>query len=356
MIWPWASGAWSFLSRLLDRGTRVPRDAKQDSPKTHISHSSLQPQRPDHASESPSDQAQDLPEAAPTPKSPPCIRYVPVPGEWARKLHPTWPDSTFRVPDAVPEGHIYYVTKGDYVRRGATALVERLPSGHIAKTPLPNPYDLDEERRVREQMEHEYNVYRFIGLSPFIPKLIDWDRESKTLVLGDQSNGDLETYLREHHDADIDARHQWALQASQALENLHSFGIIHQDVTPRNFLLDENLNLYICDFAGSSFPGHIALTGAPGPRYQSRAWDPGYVPTELDDIFGLGSVLYFIMCGEEPYGNLDEDEVKSRFEKSDFPASNHLRHGEVIQSCWHGDFADAKQVVQALVHARQITS
>ncbi|RSL75819.1 hypothetical protein CDV31_017403, partial [Fusarium ambrosium] len=287
MIWPWASGAWSFLSRLLDRGTRVPRDAKQDSPKTHIFHSSLQPQRPDHASESPSDQAQDLPEAAPTPKSPLCIRYVPVPGEWARKLHPNWPDSTFRVPDAVPEGHIYYVTKGDYVRRGATALVERLPSGHIAKTPLPNPYDLDEERRVREQMEHEYNVYRFIESSPFIPKLIDWDRESKTLVLEDQSNGDLETYLREHHDADIDTRHQWALQASQALENLHSFGIIHQDVTPRNFLLDENLNLHICDFAGSSFPGHIALT---------------------DDIFGLGSVLYFIMCGEEPYGNLDEDE------------------------------------------------
>lgn len=151
-----------------------------------------------------------------------------------------------------------------------------------------------------------------------------------------------------NHDADIDTRHRWALQAAQALECLHSIGIIHLDVTPRNFLLDENLNLQICDFAGSSFPGHTALTGAPGPRYQSRAWDRGHVPTQADDIFGLGSVLYFIMSGEEPYDHLNEDEVKSRFEKSDFPASDRLHHGEVIRNCWHGDFAAANGVLLSI--------
>lgn len=200
-------------------------------------------------------------------------------------------------------------------------------------------------------MEHEYDVYCFIGSSPFIPKLINWDSKSKILVLEEYANGDLETYLRNHHDADADTRRKWALQAAQALESLHVVGVIHQDITPRNLLLDKNLDLRICDFAGSSFPGHAALTGAPGSRYQSRAWDRGYIPTQADDIFSLGSVLYFIMGGEEPYSKLDEEEVERCFEKLDFPASGHLGCGTVIQDCWDGRFTTAEQVVQALVQA-----
>jgi serine/threonine protein kinase len=203
-------------------------------------------------------------------------------------------------------------------------------------------------------MEHEHNVYRFIGSNPFIPKLIDWDSKSRTLVLEDHTNGDLETYFRNHGEYDVDTRRKWALQAAQALESLHVNGVIHQDVTPRNFLLDKNLDLRICDFAGSSFPGHTASTGAPGSRYQSRTWDRGYVPTQADDIFSLGSVLYFIMRGEEPYSNLDENEVEGRFEKLDFPASDQLDCGTVIQKCWGGRFATSKQVVQALVHPGEI--
>ncbi|KYK58762.1 hypothetical protein DCS_05780 [Drechmeria coniospora] len=303
---------------------------------------------------SPSAHVQDRPRATPARRYLSRIRYVPIPGEWERELHPGWPESTFRAPDLVPEGHIYYVRKGDYVRRGATALVERLPSGHIAKTPLPNPYDAEKEQRVRRNMEHEYDVYRFIGSCPFIPKLIDWDDESKSLVLEDYANGDLETYLRKHGNASVDTRRKWAVQAAQALESLHVMGVIHQDVTPRNFLLDDNLDLRICDFAGSSFPGHTASTGAPGSRYQMRLWNRGYTPTRADDIFSLGSVLYFIMCGEEPCSDLDEDEVARRFENSDFPESDQLGCGTVIQDCWLGRFAAAEEAVQALVHAREI--
>ncbi|KJZ75962.1 hypothetical protein HIM_04786 [Hirsutella minnesotensis 3608] len=288
----------------------------------------------------------------PDPPRPRRIRYVPVPGDWERKLHPAWPESSFQVPDSIPEGHIYYIRKGDYVRRGATALVERLPSGHIAKTPLPNPYEPDIERKSRQNLEHEYNVYRFIGSSPFVPKLIDWDSKCKTLVLEDYAKGDLETFVRNSSSIDINTRRRWALQAAQALDSLHSIGVTHHDITPRNFLLNDDMNLRICDFAGSSFPGHAASTGAPGPRYQSREWGRGYVPNQADDIFSLGSVLYFVMCGEEPFSELDEEEAKGRFENSSFPASDHLEYGSVIRDCWNGQLATAGQVVQALVHAR----
>lgn len=348
MLLPWTAGTWSFITRLLNyASTHLHNESKQSR---HTEINVLQSSPPSLGNDK-----QIIPHSAghqEPPRSQLRIRYVPVPGEWQRKLHPNWPDSAFRIPDQVPDGHIYYITKGDYIRRGATALVERLPSGHIAKTPLPNPYDPDGERKARQNMEHEYNVYCFIGPCQFIPKLIDWDSKCKTLVLEDHVNGDLETFLTANCDTDVNTRQRWALQAAQALASLHNIGVIHQDVTPRNFLLDKNMNLRICDFAGSSFPGHPVTTGAPGPRYQSRAWGREYVPTQADDIFSLGSVLYFIMSGEEPYSKLDEDEVKRRFEILDFPTSDYFGHGAAIQNCWCGQFINAEQVVQALVHVR----
>ncbi|KAF5027349.1 hypothetical protein F66182_550 [Fusarium sp. NRRL 66182] len=352
ILLPWTIGTWSFVTRILNyRGTHLHGDAQQqDDPEVSIGRATkaLPSKGQDNKTIRSSAHVQDL-------SQPPSrIRYVPVPGEWERKLHPHWPESTFRIPDVIPHGHIYYMRKGEYVRHGATALVERLPSGHISKTPLPNPYDTEEEWKVRQNMEHEYDVYRFIGQCPFIPKLIDWDSESRTLVLEDHAKGDLETFLKDTCDTDAATRHKWALQAAQALTSLHNIGVIHQDVTPRNFLLDKNMDLRICDFAGSSFPGHPASTVAPGSRYQSHVWNRGYVATQADDIFSLGSVLYFIMCGEEPYSKIDEDEVERLFDKLEFPATGHLDCGIVIRDCWNGKLATAEQVIQALTDAREM--
>lgn len=264
------------------------------------------------------------------------------------------------MPDIVPEGYIYYITKGDYVRTGSTALVERLPSGHVAKTPLPNPYSTWEEQKNRQSMDRECQVYRLISPSPFVPKLIEWDDESKTLVLEDCGNGDLESFIRSQRETlsesdtnaalglDPATRRKWSRQAAQALAHLHQAGVVHQDVAPRNFLLTEKLDLKVCDFAGSSLPGKSSSTGAPGPRYQSKVWSRGYVPTRADDIFGLGSVLYFIMAGEEPYKGMEDEEVERYFENGEFPVCDHLEYGAVIRRCWDGQFAAAEDVVQEL--------
>lgn len=228
--------------------------------------------------------------------------------------------------------------------------MERLPTGHVSKTPVPNPYSPRSEQNARDKMEREYQVYRVLGYgNPFVPRLIDWDEESKTLTLEDHRNGDLERYMKEHAaDVDPETRRKWALQAAQALESLHRRQVIHHDVTPRNFLLNDDLDLRICDFAGSSFPGHTASWGAPGERYQSRPWTRGYVPTVADDVFALGSVLFYIASGKEPYAELEDEEVEARFGKQDFPSCGELDCAAVIHGCWSGRFDDVKQVVEAL--------
>lgn len=282
---------------------------------------------------------------------------MPIPGPWRRKEKPNWPESAFRVPAEVPDGTIYYVTKGRWVGEGSTAHIELLPSGHIVKYPKSNPYcqKIEEENRDRVRLEAE--VYKRLKNSSYIPKLIDWDPKLCCLTVEHLENGCLEAYARKLVEVTtggrvlsrvpIEVRRRWAVQAAKAIIDVHAVQVIHCDITPRNFLLNAELDLRISDFAGCSISGSRPLI-APGPRYQPPGWNWKRKAVEEDDVFALGSVLYFIMVGTEPYADLEEEEVEELFQGAKFPHVDQLPCGGVIQGCWDRTFSSAKQVVDAL--------
>ncbi|OAA44437.1 Protein kinase-like domain protein [Cordyceps fumosorosea ARSEF 2679] len=291
-------------------------------------------------------------------RPPPSLEYIPVYGEWERERYPNLPDARFQIPATKEHaGQVHYLRKGDLIGFGTTAMVERLPSGDaIVKTPLQNPLNPAEERMNREAVAREAEVYQRLSSGdgndmPTIPKFLGWDAQSCTLTIEHQSNGDLATYFRDNDAAsgvDLETRGKWAIQAARALASLHDKQVIHADVAPRNFLLNDGLDLRICDFAGSIFPGGPVETGAPGSRYQAGPWRRGYVPTKADDLFALGSVLYSIMTGNEPYSDLVDIEVERRFQAAEFPETGSLQYGSIIDDCWHGRLTTAQAVVQAL--------
>lgn len=188
------------------------------------------------------------------------IKYWPIPGSWQRREHPNWPDSVFQIPENVPHGAIYHITKGKQVGHGATAHVERLPSGHVVKYSRSNPYSPKEEEDHRRNMRIEAEVYQRIGDCPYIPGLINWDPETCCLTLEYLEKGDLAMYAKETVLIPDEIRQRWTLQAAAALRALHAAEIIHCDVTPRNFILNATLDLHIADFAGSSVAGSILLS------------------------------------------------------------------------------------------------
>lgn len=243
---------------------------------------------------------------------------------------------------------MYYVRKGFFVDIGATALIERLPGGGVVKTPLRNPLNPIAERMNRQNLEYEVAVYRLLDAAPFIPRLLDWDPASCMLTLEYASNGSLDAYLKDRPNTDLATRLRWASQAADALAGLHARGVIHADVAPRNFLLDKNLGLQVCDFAGSSFPARQIPPSSPGARYQARPWEHNYIPNETDDIFGLGSVFYYIITGEEVFSDLEDEEIERRFQLQQFPSGQNLLQG-VVHGCWVGSFTTAVAVANALL-------
>ena len=239
------------------------------------------------------------------------------------------------------------MTRGKHLGTGASAVIELLPSGRVTKTPIPNPFCRAEEEDHRQNMRIEARVYQALGEHACLPKMYDWEPDTCRLTLEYMENGDIGEYVREHRDEiSPEIRLRWAIQAAEGVSVVHSAGVLHCDISPRNFLLDSKLNLRISDFGGASLDG-AEPTAEPGERFRPGSFDWRSPPTTKDDLFGLGSLIYFIATNTYPYEEIPSDEVVKLYEVRQFPNVEDLVCGSVIQQCWLGEADSAK-----LVHSK----
>lgn len=156
-------------------------------------------------------------------------------------------------------------------------------------------------------------------------------------------NHSLKSFLTKHN-VDSGQRLRWAAQIIEAIDFIHTAGIIHGDLTCGNIFLDENLNAKLADFAGSSIDGSpllIAVTASheyPGPLLSIKG-----------DLFALGSVLYELMTGDSPFSGLSDKEIRSRYLKGEFPYTESLQAvGNVIRKCWQGRYSGSGMIIEDL--------
>lgn len=241
-------------------------------------------------------------------------------------------------------GEVIYVTKGKMLALGRTAILEQLPSGAVIKTPIPNPYCRAEEEDHRRNMRLEARIYAMIGEHPRMPKLIHWDQKTCCLEIEYLENGNLKEYiLQNHQNITPQLRLRWSRQAAEALTVLHGFEVIHCDLSPRNFLLDSHLNVKIADFGGASLCGSDP-SATPATRFRHPGYDWNVPPVFGDDIFSLGSLIYFIMTGSYPYEEVSSDEVEKLYDVQRFPDVSPVVCGAMVMQCWRRQ-VDSAQVI-----------
>jgi len=106
-----------------------------------------------------------------------------------------------------------------------------------------------------------------------------------------------------------------ALEIANALSEVHSRGIVHRDISPRNIFLCED-SVKLIDFGIAKFPQppgappftrHSSLIGAVAYASPEQC---GSRPVDLrSDIYSLGAALYEMLTGERPFNGRTPTEI-----------------------------------------------
>lgn len=164
---------------------------------------------------------------------------VPMDGKF--HVDPSCPLSTVRYLEPWHPPGVLEVLSG-----GNTARLGLLPDGTILKY----VYDRD-DRWAMKGLEIEDQILTRLGSHQRLVKYFGRHEHGLRFRFG--SNGDIRRYFSkvDFKTVPMQQRQKWVYQSAESIAYLHSRDVIHCDIHPNNFLLDDKLDLRLCDFAGS---------------------------------------------------------------------------------------------------------
>lgn len=245
--------------------------------------------------------------------------------------------------DEEPEIIWSYQPKGvlTILATGSTSFVGDLGNDQVLKYP--------HIATKREIIAHEAHIYSVLGEHPRILRCHGLNEVG--LRLGKAANGTLRDCLKMEHG--LEDKLKWARQLAEAVEYIHSKQVFHCDISPRNCFITDTYDLELGDFQGT----YRALDGT---VYDGYSWEgakacmprPSGLVNHHSDLFAVGSALYEIMTGHEPYEHLDSiddmEKIEALFSSGKFPSTDGILVHNVIQKCWRQSYDSARQCVKDL--------
>ncbi|KXS93317.1 hypothetical protein AC579_8459 [Pseudocercospora musae] len=232
-----------------------------------------------------------------------------------------------------PESPIIFVGNGEMIGSGVSGIIELLPNGKVLKSPWPGEQAL----QCKKDILLESEVYRRLQdrgvfLERFV-KFVEFDAVANTITLEHMPAGTLRDHLEiRNQETTVAQRFAWALQASQALEALHSVGVAHCDFCTKNILLSDGLELKVIDFGCSSIDGKLP-SGGGQPHFYPQGLHSSLRRDEYD-VFALGSTIYEIFTGKRPYHDLSSQEAQAKLSQQELPDLTSIPVKRVIEGCW----------------------
>ena len=193
---------------------------------------------------------------------------------------------------------------------------------------------------------------------PFINRFLDFFEtpDSFVIVLEYCENGTLDSSIKENvHICEKNARKIFT-QLALALDYLHNeVHVIHRDIKPQNVLIDKNNNIHLADFG-------LSKTFQDGkPLFSTLCGTVHYIAPEMlysksysskADIWSLGVLLYYMVCGTMPFDGQSMAEISQKISYSDpeFPLYLSFELRDLLQKMMNKDPEQRPSIKQVLMH------
>ncbi|KAI9157463.1 hypothetical protein LWI28_022965 [Acer negundo] len=166
------------------------------------------------------------------------------------------------------------------------------------------------ERIVLDQLDHPGVVRLFFTFQ---------DTFSLYMALESCEGGELFDQITRKGRLSEDEARFYAAEVVDALEYIHSMGLIHRDIKPENLLLTKEGHIKIADFGSVKPMQDSRITVLPNAASDDKACTfvgtAAYVPPEVlnsspatfgNDLWALGCTLYQMLSGTSPFKDASE--------------------------------------------------
>jgi serine/threonine protein kinase len=180
------------------------------------------------------------------------------------------------------------------------------PGGRSVAVKVMRP-ELGDDRGFRERFRQEIDAARRVhGL--YTAQVIDADPTAVPpwLVTAYVPGPSLQEAVAEHGPMPAATVYQIVAGVAEALQAIHSAGVIHRDLKPSNVLLAPD-GPRVIDFGIARAAEATALTRSGmqvgSPQFMAPEQVAGDPATPATDVFALGSLAAFAALGRAPFGN-----------------------------------------------------
>lgn len=165
------------------------------------------------------------------------------------------------------------------------------------------------KQRLADQLENEISILKLLSGSPFVAKLFSTDFCSGKvcLILEYVSGGELFYWLKKYRRFNEEMTKFYAAEIISALRFIHSHGILYRDLKPENILIASTGHIKFIDFGFAVYEDENTYVISGTPEYMSPEKLTGESDGRESDYWGLGIMIYEMLCGNPPFYDVSTD-------------------------------------------------
>ncbi|EGG05391.1 uncharacterized protein MELLADRAFT_116842 [Melampsora larici-populina 98AG31] len=134
------------------------------------------------------------------------------------------------------------------------------------------------------------------------------DDFSLYFVLEYAANGEILKVIKDYGSLSLDCTIFYAAEILDAIDHMHSRGVIHRDLKPENILLDSHMRIKIADFGSAKIlkPEEESSTEPRTAEYVSPELLLHKTTTKSSDLWAYGCIIFQMLSGTPPFRTRSE--------------------------------------------------